>query len=267
MLTATILGAGELGGAVAQALAARDRISRILLVDERGAVAAGKALDIQQMGAVEGFHTRLDGVTDAARALGSDVWVIADGTPTLNRPTSLFGDAPVVFAGAAHAEGIEAAVRDAGLPRRRVIGSSPEAFRSAVTGIVALEAKCSPAEIRLTVLGAPGRFVVPWSEASIGGYALEHVLTQVQLTRIEARAARLWPPGAYTLGMAAARVAEAILAGSRETFSVLTLLDGEFNARNRVGTLPVLLGSPGIVHTRLPTLNGRERVLLETALG
>ena len=52
--------------------------------------------------------------------------------------------------------------------------------------MVALEAQCSPTEIGLTLLGAPPRgFVVPWSEASIGGHALERVLTQVQLSRIE----------------------------------------------------------------------------------
>ena len=108
---------------------------------------------------------------------------------------------------------------------------------------------------------------MPWSEASIGGYALERVLTPVQLTRIQARAARLWPPGAYTLGMAAAFVVEAIIRGSRRAASVLTVLSGEFGIRDRVGALPVLLAPSGIVHTRVPSLSTRERVLVETALG
>ena len=108
---------------------------------------------------------------------------------------------------------------------------------------------------------------MPWSEASIGGYALERVLSQVQLTRIEARAGRLWPPGAYTLGLAAARVIEGVLESSRQAFSVLTMLGGEFGVKDRVGTLPALLSSTGIVHTRVPTLSTRERVRLETALG
>jgi malate dehydrogenase len=279
MLTATILGAGELGGAVAQALAARDRLSRILIVDAAGSTAAGKALDIQQMGAVDGFHTHLAGTDDHSRATGSSVCIVADrfgktssewqgdeGATMLGRLGPYLGDTPIVFAGAAQASMLLASVRDARIPRRRAIGSASEAFRSAVTGIVALEARCSPREVGLTVLGAPGGFVVPWSEASIGGYALEHVLTQVQLTRIEARAARLWPPGAYTLGMAAARVAEAIAVGSRQAFSVMTVLEGEFSVRNRVGALPCLLAPGGIVHTKVPTLSGRERTLVETAL-
>lgn len=280
MLTVAIIGAGDLGAATAQALAARDRVSRVTLVDAAGAVAAGKALDIQQMGAVLGFHTRLDGTDDPTRIAGCSACVIADrfgrtsaewqgdeGVRMLARLLDSLGEAPIVCAGAGQADLMLGALRDAGVARRRLVGSSADAFRSAVISIVALEARCSPREVALTVLGAPGRFVVPWSEASIGGYALERVLSQVQLTRVEARAARLWPPGPYTLGLAAARVAEALLESSRQTYSVLTLMSGEFNVRDRVGALPVLLSSTGIVHTRVPTLSSRERVLLETSIG
>src|SRR5687768_1472451 len=66
----------------------------------------------------------------------------------------------------------------------------------------------------------------------IGGYSLERVLDQVQLNRIEARLARLWPPGPYTLGIAAARVTEAMLESSRATFAVLTMLGGELDRKS-----------------------------------
>jgi malate dehydrogenase len=280
MRTVAIIGAGDLGGAIAQALAARDRAGRLLIVDAAGSAAAGKALDIRQMGAIEGFQTPLDGTDDPSRITGCAVCIVADrfgagssewqgdeGATMLARLAPYLGDAPLVLAGAAQTELLVAAVRDVRIPRRRVIGSAPEALTSAVSGIVAVEAQCSPREVSLTVLGAPGRFVVPWSEASIGGYALDRVLSQVQLSRLEARTARLWPPGTYTLGMAAARVTEAILDSVRQTFSVLTMLDGEFEVRGRVGALPVLLASHGIAHVRVPTLNNRERVLLETSLG
>ena len=118
------------------------------------------------------------------------------------------------------------------------------------------------------LLGAPPRgFVVPWSEASIGGHALERVLTQVQLSRIEGRVAHLWPPGPYALGLAAARVAEALVTTSLRTFSVLTVLGGEFGARNTVGVLPALLSTQGIASVRVPALTTRERVQVENALG
>ena len=46
--TIAIIGAGELGGALAYRLARDDWAARILLVDDQGSVAAGKALDIMQ---------------------------------------------------------------------------------------------------------------------------------------------------------------------------------------------------------------------------
>ncbi len=281
MTTVAIIGAGELGGAIACAIAARDYMGRVLLVDAAGKVAAGKALDIQQSGPVTGFHTTLDGTDDMSRVTGCNVCVVADrvgqsssewqgeeGLAMLTRLSPYLGDAPIVFAGASQAPLLSLAAREARLPRARLIGSCPEALISAVRAIVAMEAQCGPEEVSLTVLGTPpAGFVVLWSEASIGGYALERVLTQVQLARLEARCARLWPPGAYALGAAASRVTEAILHSLRRSFSILTLLGGEFGVRNRVGALPAVLGSAGVVQTRVPALTTRERVLVETALG
>ncbi len=280
MTTVAVIGAGDLGGAIAHALSSGDAVARVLLVDAAAGVAAGKALDIQQSGAVARFHTRVEGTADLSRVTGCAVCVIADralqpasewqgdeGLSLLMRLSPFVGESPLVFAGASQGLLLLAAAREARIHRGRLIGSSPEALASAVRSIVAVEARCSPGEVALTVLGAPPGFVVPWSEASVGGHSLERTLTQVQLARIEARVARLWPPGAYTLGLAAARVAQAIVHSSRRAFSVLTVLDGEFGVRNRVGTLPALLSASGIAYTQVPSLNTRERVQVETALG
>jgi len=281
MITSAIVGAGDIGGATAHALASRDRVGRVLLVDADGRAAAGKALDIQQAGAIDGFHTRLEGTDDLSRLAGCSVCVVADrfgagaaewrgdeGLAILRQLTPCLANAPIVFAGTQQAELLARAATEAQIDSRRLIGSAPEALVSAVTAIVAMEANCSPREVMLTVLGTPpSGFVVPWSEASIGGYALQDVLSQVQLTRVEARTARLWPPGPYALGAAAARVVEALVHASRRSFSVLTQLGGEFGVRNRPGSLPARLGPSGIVRTRVPELTTRERVRLQTALG
>jgi malate dehydrogenase len=265
---------------VAHSLARGERAGRVLLIDTAGDLAAGKALDIQQAGAVEGFHTRLSGTDDLTRVTGCDVCVVAgragasatewqgdEALAMVTRLAALGAEAPLVFAGPSQSDLLPAMVREGGVRRERLIGSAPEAFASAITAIVAMEARCSPAEISLTVLGAPpAGFVIPWSEAAIAGYSLERVLSQVQLARLAARAARLWPPGPFALGQAAARVTEAILTSSRRAFSVLTVLGGEFGVRGRVGTVPALLSTTGIVHTRVPALNTRERVQLESAL-
>ena len=279
-MTVCIIGAGELGGAVAHALARGERVRRVLLIDEAGTVASGKALDIQQAGAVEGFHTRVDGTQDLTRATGHAVCVVADSArppgewqgehalTMMKRLRGSVGDVPVVLAGAGQANLLLASIREAGFDRNRTLGAAPEALAAATKAIVALEARCSPSEISLSVLGAPpAGFVVPWGEASIGGYALERVLTQVQIRRVEARVTRLWPPGPHALGLAAARVVEALVTSARRASHVLTVLSGEFGIRGRVGVLPCYLAPHGIAEVRLPALDTRERVQLETALG
>ena len=270
-----------MGGAVAHALARGERVRRVIIIDDDPGVAAGKALDIQQSGAIEGCHAHLEGSADLSRAVGAAVCIVADrsgrspgewqgdeGLAMIRRLVTYLGDSPIVYGGSLQGELVLATARELYVRRERLIGSAPEALAGAVKSMVAIEGQCSPTEIGLTVLGAPPRgFVVPWSEASIAGHALERVLTQVQLSRIEGRVTHLWPPGPHALGLAAARVAEAVVSSSRRTFSVLTLLGGEFGARGRVGVLPAILSKQGIVATHVPALNTRERVQVENALG
>lgn len=281
MTTVCILGAGDIAGAAAHALARGERVSRVILIDADAKVAAGKALDIQQSGAIDRFHVRLDGAGDLSRLTGCSALIVADrfgrppaewqgedGLAMTARAASYAGDAPLVFAGAMQAELLRGGAHESHIARTRLIGSAPEALAAAVRAMVAMEAGSSPAEVDVTVLGTPpAGFVIPWSEASIGGYRLERVLSQVQLSRIEARAARLWPPGPFALGLAAARVTEALIGHSRRAFSVLMVLGGEFGIRGRIGAMPVNLSPAGIAQTRVPTLDTRERVRLETALG
>ena len=291
MATVAIVGAGDIGGAAAQALASCDGVHRVWLVDAATGAAAGKALDLQQAGAITGQHARLYGTSDENRLIGCAVCVIADcfgagtgerhsgdrrsgewqgaeGLSMLGRITHYLGEAPIVFAGASHAGLLSRLAGETQIRRERLIGSSTDALTSAISAIVAMEASCSPRDVMLTVLGTPpDGFVVPWSEASIGGYAMQRVLSQIQLGRIEARAARLWPPGPYALGAAAARITDAILSNSRRSFSIITQLDGEFGIKRRPGALPARLAAGGIERVRVPELGTREHVRLQTALG
>jgi malate dehydrogenase len=161
MTTVAIIGAGELGGAIAHALARAESTGRIWLVDSAGNPAAGKALDIQQSGAIEGFSTQLDGTSEVTRIIGCDVCIVADrfgaaspegraewqgeeGFTHLTRIAEMVPDAPLVFAGASQAALIAQLAREANIPRERLIGSTPEALASAIRSIVAMEARCSP---------------------------------------------------------------------------------------------------------------------------
>ena len=281
MTTAAIIGAGDLGGAIAHALATREAVGGIVLIDAAGSAAAGKALDIQQMGAISGFATQLRGSSDITDAIGASVCLVADrfGAPSaewagedgyamLEQLERAVRDVPLILAGAGQGDLLLRAVRDAHVPRLRVMGSCAEAFASAIRAMVALEARCAPAEVLLSVLGTPpDGFVVPWSEATVGGYLVERVLAPVQLARIQKRVANLWPPAPFTLGLAAAIVAESVVHAARRSVHVLAVLDGELGVRGCVSAVPAFVATTGIVGTRAPSLSTRERVLLETALG
>lgn len=281
MTTVAVVGAGDLGGAAAHALAMSQTVGRIVIIDASGRAAAGKALDIMQGGTIAGVHTELVGTDDPSRAAGCTVCLVADrfgggspewtgddGLAMLARLDPVLSGAPLVFTGVMQASLIEAAARELGIRRTRLIGSAPEAFASAARAMVAVEAGCSPDEVSLAVLGRPpGGLVVPWSHVSIGGYTLEHRLASAQVVRIESRVARVWPPGPFALGLAGARVTAAVVSAARRSWSVLTLLDGEYGVRRVVGIIPALLANSGIVRTWEPTLTTRERVRLVTALG
>src|ERR1041385_8746994 len=143
-----ILGAGELGGLVAHALAKRSVAPDICLIDEKGRAAEGKALDIMQASPIEGFASTVTGSTDTALAGGATVVVIADqfgsgefqgdsALAVLKRLRDFAPKALVVCAGATARELVERGVRELHVSRQRIVGSAPEALVAGVRAIVA----------------------------------------------------------------------------------------------------------------------------------
>ena len=76
----TVVGAGNVGATCAQVLAAHD-YADVVLVDIKEGLPQGKALDINQMGAVLGYEPRVTGSNSYDESAGSDVVVITAGLP------------------------------------------------------------------------------------------------------------------------------------------------------------------------------------------
>src|SRR2546423_1471917 len=76
----TVVGAGNVGATCAQVLAAHD-YADVVLVDIKEGLPQGKALDINQMGAVLGYEPRVTGSNSYDETAGSDVVVITAGLP------------------------------------------------------------------------------------------------------------------------------------------------------------------------------------------
>src|ERR671934_1988510 len=76
----TVVGAGNVGATCAHVLALRD-YADVVLVDIKEGLPQGKALDINQMGAVLGYEPRVTGSNGYEETAGSDVVVITAGLP------------------------------------------------------------------------------------------------------------------------------------------------------------------------------------------
>jgi malate dehydrogenase len=275
-----ILGAGDIGGALARQLAALDIVNRIVIVDDLANVAAGKALDVAQSAPVDGYHTAMFGSADVAAVVGAEVVILADlaghpavewkdeaGLALIRRVAGLNQRAPFVCAGAAQSSVIERGVNELGISRMRLFGSAPEALRSAVMAIVALEANASPSDISLSVLGRPPQnVIVPWDEAAIAGRSATAVLSAAQLARLDARIARLWPPGPYALGSAAARLVRTALTRTPRIHAATVAVNRDEGSPGRSAMMPITLMPSGIATLVAPALSSRDRVRFETAM-
>jgi malate dehydrogenase len=278
--TAVILGAGDIGGAVARQLAAVDLVSRIVIVDDLANVATGKALDVAQSAPVDGYHTVMAGTADVAAVVGAAVIIVADtaaspsvewkdeaGLALVRRAAGLNQRAPIVCAGTSQASLVERGVNELGVSRMRLFGSAAEALRSAIVSIVALEANASPSDISLSVLGrAPQQIIVPWDEAAIAGRTATQVLSAAQLARLDARIARLWPPGPYALASAATKMIQTAVLKSPRIHAALVAVTRDEGVPGRSAMMPVTLQPSGLAALVAPTLSTRDRVRFETTM-
>lgn len=278
--TVAILGAGEIGGALARQLAATDLVSRIIIVDDLANVAAGKALDVAQSSPVDRYHTKMSGTADIAAVVGAVAVVVADsavqpsiewkdegGLALIKRVAGLNQLAPIVCAGASQAGLVERGVNELGISRMRLFGSAPEALRSAIVAIVSLEAGAAPADISLSVLGRPSQqIIVPWDEAAIAGRSATEVLSAAQLARLDARIARLWPPAPYTLAGAATRLLKTALTRAPRVHAALVAVTRDEGTPGRSAMMPITLQPSGIATLVAPSLSSRDRVRFETTM-
>ena len=209
MHTVAILGAGDLGGALARTLASGDAVSRIVLIDDARTVAAGKALDIRQTGPIESYDTAIDGTDDLHQASGADVVVLADrhGQPELSGEAGLalvdrvarMTPAPLVFAGASHHVLMTLAIKELKLPTPRLIGSAPVAAAAAARALMAPALDASPVDVTIPILGLPPSWVLAWDRACSAGAPID--MPPHAAARVEQVLAASWPPGAYSPGL------------------------------------------------------------------
>lgn len=273
MARIAIIGAGAIGGALAHKLAARARVRDVQLIDPVGTVAQGKALDIAQSGPIESFGTRVSGTNAIAAAAGAAVIVLADGVEAgehggeaglalMRQLAALDTSSPIVCAGATQRELIARATGELRMPAQRILGSAPYALESALRALAGVLLDGSGVEVTLRVVGIPPRSaVVAWEEATANGQPISAELPPHSLIALSDRIPGLWPPGPYALGSAAARVVEALAIGSRRRYSCFVAV-----RPGAVTSMPVELGTRGVVRIVEPALTRQERTMMENSI-
>ena len=274
MYEVAILGAGDLGSALARTLAAAGVVRRVTIVDDAAQAAAGKALDIRQSGPIESSDTVVDASADVDVVVSAALIVIADrfgeGEWARDAALQLVGrvasrsEAPILFAGARQHEVMALAIDELRLPVARLIGSAPVAASAIARTLAAESAAVSPDDVAVPVLGLPPSWVLAWGQATTAGAPLDGMAPH-DAARIEQTLAARWPAGPYSLASAAAAVAHAALTASRRRFSC-------FAATPFGGIRPVVfaqqvrLDPGGIASVGLPDLTPRQRVSLEATV-
>jgi len=270
----TVVGAGAVGATCAQVLAARD-YADIVLVDIKEGLPQGKALDINQMGAVLGYEPNVVGSNGYEESAESDVVVITAGVPRtgdMSRDDLVSTNEKIVV------QVVEAAVVQSpeailivvsnpldamchvaksvsGWPKERVFGMAGILDTARFSTFIAWETGASVKDVTAMVLGGHGDQMVPVvSATSVGGVPLRKLASVDAVQAMVERTAKgggalvklLGTSAWYAPGAAAAQMVDAIMLDEKRVLPCTAYLEGEYGIDGLYMGVPVKLGRGGI---------------------
>jgi malate dehydrogenase len=270
----TVVGAGNVGATCAQELARRD-YCEVALVDIKDGLAEGKALDINQAGAVAGYEPRVTGSTDYGISSGSDVVVITAGVPRtgdMSRDDLVSTNEKIV--GSVTQQVVEAspdailiivsnpldamchvAKNVSGWPKSRVFGMAGILDTARFSTFIAWETGASLKDVTAMVLGGHGdQMVSVVSHTSVGGVPLRKLVSDDRIAELVARTASgggelvklLGTSAWYAPGAAAAQMVDSIMLDEKRVLPCTAYLEGEYGIDDLYMGVPVKLGAGGI---------------------
>jgi malate dehydrogenase len=292
----TVVGAGMVGGTVAQMLALRD-YADVVLVDIVEGLPQGKALDLRQAGPVLGYDTALTGANSYEATAGSDVVVITSGIarkPGMSRDDLLrtnmgivrsvteqvvqhSPDCVIVVVSNPLDAMCHVAHRASGFPRERVIGMAGVLDSARFRTFIAMELDVSVEDVSGFVLGGHGDTMVPLSRYStVAGIPITELLPLERIKAIEERTANggaeivgLLKTGSayYAPGTSTVEMIDAILLDKRRVLPCSVLLQGEYGLKDLFVGVPIKLGAGGLREVVEIKLSDEERAALHKSAG
>ena len=286
----TVVGAGNVGATCAQELARRDYCD-VVLVDIKEGLAAGKALDINQAGAVLGYEPNVIGSTGYEETGKSDVVVITAGVPRtgdMSRDDLVSTNEKIV--GSVAREVVEhspdailivvsnpldamchVAKNVSGWPKERVFGMAGILDTARFSTFIAWKTGSSVKDVSAMVLGGHGDQMVPVvSATTVGGVPLRKLASEDAIHGMVERTAKgggelvklLGTSAWYAPGAAAAQMVDAIMLDEKRVLPCTAYLEGEYGIDGLYMGVPVKLGRGGIEEIVELELSEDEQTML-----
>lgn len=286
----TVVGAGAVGASCAEYIAIKNFASEVVLLDIKEGFAEGKAMDLMQTASLNGFDTKITGVTnDYAKTAESDVCVITSGIPRKPGMTreeliginagivkevssNLIKYSPntIVIVVSNPMDTMAYLVhKSTNLPKNRIIGMGG-ALDSARFKYRLAEALGAPiSDVDGMVIGGhsdtgmiPLTRLATRNSVPVSEFLSEERLSQVledtkvggaTLTKLLGTSA--W----YAPGAAVSSMVQAIACDQKKMFPCSVLLDGEYGLKDICLGVPVILGKNGIEKIVEIDLNDAEK--------
>lgn len=290
----TVVGAGAVGASCAEYIAIKDFASEVVLLDIKEGFAEGKAMDLMQTASLNGFDTKITGVTnDYSKTSGSDICVITSGIPRkpgMTREELIGINAGIVKEVSAnlvkHSPDTILIVvsnpmdtmaylahKTSGLPKHRIIGMGG-ALDSARFKYRLAEALGAPiSDVDGMVIGMhsdtgmiPLTRLATRNSIPVSKFISEDRLNQVledtkvggaTLTKLLGTSA--W----YAPGAAVSAMVQAIACDQKKLFPCSVMLDGEYGMKDICIGVPVILGRNGIEEIVEIELNDTEKAKMK----
>ncbi len=288
----TVVGAGMVGGTLAQRLAERD-YADVVLVDIVEGLPQGKGLDITEAGPVYGYDSVVTGSNGYVESDGSDVVVITSGIarkPGMSRDDLLKINAGIVRevtekVVAASPDTILVVVSNpldamvtlahqvSGLPKQRVVGMAGILDSARYRTFIAMELGVSVKDVHGFVLGGHGDSMVPLPRyTTVAGIPLTQLLPRDRIDAIVDRArnggaeiVNLLKTGSayYAPSASVVDMVDSILLDKKRVLPCAALLEGEYGIDGIFVGVPCVLGAAGVERVLEIELNEEERAALK----
>ena len=271
----SIVGAGNVGATAAHWIAAKE-LADVVLIDVVEGVPQGKALDLLEAMPIEKRDVHVTGSNDYAATANSDIVVITAGIPRkpgMSRDDLLHTNFKIMSEVVSNVvaqspESIlivvsnpldamaQAAFRQAGFNRERVIGMAGVLDSARFRTFIAEELNVSVENVTAFVLGGHGDTMVPLPRYStVAGIPIPELITPDRLAQLVQRTrdggaeiVKYLKTGSayYAPSAAATEMVEAILKDKKKILPCAAYLQGEYGIEGFYIGVPCKLGAAGL---------------------